>query len=226
MQVHTWWYKALRSACGSRRPLRSLAHKEEYSNKMRIKADIKYVHAFRCKLLGANWRCANAKSSMLQENNPDAACMHEIHTGRKKNGEKDQRCTLLRLEIQANPSRITPANKAALWVLVYVCFGGPGRFLYLRSFWEHSELYKCSKICRLSALVNSVCLLALSRSDRHVLASLLCAGLIALCCAWGRCSTTICPYVHLKKRPTKTTKKMEKNALPLKGGVGKRPAGK
>ena len=33
------------------------------------------------------------------------------------------------------------------------------------------------------ALANSVCLLALSRSDRHVLGLLLCAGLIALCCA-------------------------------------------
>ena len=33
------------------------------------------------------------------------------------------------------------------------------------------------------ALANSVCLLALSRSDRHVLALLLCAGLIARCCA-------------------------------------------
>ena len=31
------------------------------------------------------------------------------------------------------------------------------------------------------ALANSVCLLALSHSDRHVLDLLLCAGLIALC---------------------------------------------
>ena len=33
------------------------------------------------------------------------------------------------------------------------------------------------------ALANSVCLLSLSRSDRHVLVLLLCAGLIALCSA-------------------------------------------
>ena len=33
------------------------------------------------------------------------------------------------------------------------------------------------------ALANSVCLLALPRFDRHVLGLLLCAGLIALCCA-------------------------------------------
>ena len=38
------------------------------------------------------------------------------------------------------------------------------------------------------------CLLtcALSRSDRHVRALLLCAGLIVLCCACGRCSATCC----------------------------------
>ena len=33
------------------------------------------------------------------------------------------------------------------------------------------------------ALANSVCLLAFSRSDRHVLSLLLCTGLIVLCCA-------------------------------------------
>ena len=32
------------------------------------------------------------------------------------------------------------------------------------------------------ALPNSVCLLVLSRSDRHVLGLLLCACVIALCC--------------------------------------------
>ena len=29
-------------------------------------------------VLGANWRLANAKSSMVHKNNPDAACMDEI----------------------------------------------------------------------------------------------------------------------------------------------------
>ena len=33
------------------------------------------------------------------------------------------------------------------------------------------------------ALTNLVCLFALSRNDRHVLALLLCVGLLALCCA-------------------------------------------
>ena len=34
--------------------------------------------------LGANWRLANAKSSMVHENNPDAACMDEIERTEKK----------------------------------------------------------------------------------------------------------------------------------------------
>ena len=41
------------------------------------------------------------------------------------------------------------------------------------------------------ALANSVYLLALSRSDRHVLDLLLCAGLIALCCA-VLCCAVLC----------------------------------
>ena len=41
---------------------------------------------------------------MLRANNPDAACMYEIH---RKDGEKDHCCILSRLEIKANLSRIT-----------------------------------------------------------------------------------------------------------------------
>ena len=29
-------------------------------------------------VLGANWQLANAKCSMVHENNPDAVCMYEI----------------------------------------------------------------------------------------------------------------------------------------------------
>ena len=35
-------------------------------------------------VLGANWRLANAKSSMVHENNPDAACMDEIERTERK----------------------------------------------------------------------------------------------------------------------------------------------
>ena len=33
---------------------------------------------------GENWRLANAKSSMVHENNPDAACMDEIERARRE----------------------------------------------------------------------------------------------------------------------------------------------
>ena len=47
-------------------------------------------------VLGASMRLSNAKSSMVHENNPDAACMDEIERTERKSS------------VQANPSRITP----------------------------------------------------------------------------------------------------------------------
>ena len=73
----------------------TLAHKEEWNGK---------TEAVRrwSNILGANRRLANAKSSMLQEYNPDAACMYEIHTWyNRKDGKKEQRCILLRLDKKA-----------------------------------------------------------------------------------------------------------------------------
>ena len=80
---------ALRSAGGFRRLLRSLTRKSL------IKCDgMKWTE--RSMVLGANWRLANAKSSTVHQNNPDAACMDGIEmTGRKSS-------------LQAN---ITPADK-------------------------------------------------------------------------------------------------------------------
>ena len=34
--------------------------------------------------LGAHWRLANAKSFMVHEKNPDAACMHETERTERK----------------------------------------------------------------------------------------------------------------------------------------------
>ena len=48
--------------------------------------------------LDANWRLGNAKSSSVHENNPGVACVDEI--------EKTER----KCSVQANSSRITPAN--------------------------------------------------------------------------------------------------------------------
>ena len=54
--------------------------------------------------------------------------------------------------------------------------------------------------CWLSALANFVCLSAASRSDRRILVYLLCAGMIALSCVRGRCSTTTFSYIQEKGR--------------------------
>ena len=81
---------------------------------------------------------------MLQDNNPDAACMYDIYIYIRMKGSVGSCCDL----------GSTPI-----------------------------ELYKCPTTCWLAAPASSVCLLALSRSDRHELALLLCAGLTTLCCA-------------------------------------------
>ena len=87
--IHTYYVrvdKALRSAGGFRRPLRATLtpHKKEESNKMRM--NVKRTER-RFMVLGLNCRLANAKNSMVHENNPDAACMDEI---RRKDGENEE----------------------------------------------------------------------------------------------------------------------------------------
>ena len=97
---------------------------------------------------------------MLQENNPDAACMHRINVY-----ERGRRVQYRRIQIgnkqKENPSRIVTSCSRSQ------------HFLPRLADFDFFML----------VLANSVCLLALSRSDRHVRASLLCAWLIALCCA-------------------------------------------
>ena len=102
-------YKALRSAA------RYARSQGRTWNILRMK------RTERSTILGANWRLASAKSSMLQDNNPDAAHMYEIH---RKNGEKEQQCCiLLRSKLKASP---TPAlcieyEYHNSRVLVYFC---------------------------------------------------------------------------------------------------------
>ena len=75
-------------------------------------------------VLGANWRLANAKSSMVHENNPDAACMDEIEmTGREQRTGN------------------TPAK--LLCECLYIFVGRADIDFFVR--FENSKLYKCSK---------------------------------------------------------------------------------
>ena len=77
------------------------------------------------------------------------------------------------------------------------------------------------------AFANPVCLLALSRSDRHVLGFLLRAGLIALCCSVlclrQMFDDSICSYLQPKVH--KHEKKWKKRALLKKRGKKKRRKG-
>ena len=66
-------YKALRVADGSARYARSQG-KNGLERQMYGSTYSRWSN-----ILGANRRLANTKSSMLQENNPDAACMY-VHT--------------------------------------------------------------------------------------------------------------------------------------------------
>ena len=59
----------------------TLAHKEEHTEQNTNEADGE-VHDFRYKLM----TCENPKSPMLQENNPDAACMY-VPNKSKESGE-------------------------------------------------------------------------------------------------------------------------------------------
>ena len=72
-------------------------------------------------VLGANWRLANAKSSMVHENNRDAACMDEMERTERKSS------------VQPDPLRITAAINKLLKVNDCILCR-PGRFRLLRSF--------------------------------------------------------------------------------------------
>ena len=72
----------------------------------------------RSMILGASWRLSNVKSSMLQENNPHAACTHEIHP--KRTERKSSCCILLRSELKGNKS--LAHHTSAVWVLLVVLY--------------------------------------------------------------------------------------------------------
>ena len=103
---------------------------------------------------------------------------------------------LVRLEIKGNPSRITLLCD---WLYVFIGradFEMSVRFDNTTSCVTYDRQYAGSR--------NSACLLALSRSDRHVLALLLCAGgLIALCCAVLAVDARQDARTCKKNRPTK-----------------------
>ena len=132
-------------------------------------------------VLGANWRLACAKSFLLKKNNPDTASIHDSNAY-----EIERRVSYKGKSFTHHQPLVVVAASR------FTFFARPGRVWFLRWFWEHGELQMLDVML---ALANSVCLLALSRPVRHVRASLLCAWLVALCCAvvcCGRCLKTTC----------------------------------
>ena len=123
---------------------------------------------------------------MLQENNPDAAC---IYVWAGNDGETDKCCISYRFEIgnigkyfahhQLLVVKLTPtAVCKRLYTSTLL-----GRADFDFSFSENSDRYILDDML---AFANSLCFLVLSRSDRHVRTSLLCAELIALSYVWLR----------------------------------------
>ena len=110
-------------------------------------------------ILGANWRLANAKSSMLQENNPDAADIHVRERGRR------ERARLHSYLIEIGNKVECFTRTSCLWVLVF--FLGLADIDFFVPSGEQSEPYMLDDIL---ALAKSVCSLALSCCDRHVFA--------------------------------------------------------
>ena len=111
------------------------------------------VHDFRRKL--TTCKCQELHGSRQQS----GYRLHVRNTQKKKDGEKEQCSTLLRSKLKANPLRITPA-------LCERCiFVGRADF----DFFVRFENSACCIHARrhVLALANSVCLLALSHSDRH-----------------------------------------------------------
>ena len=105
-----------------------------------------------------------------------------------KDGEKEQCCILLRLEMKAN-SCITPAKLLCKRLYTFV---GRAEIRFLSSSWEDGELHKCSTTCWLKPTM-SACLrcgvVALCRADCAV-----------LCCACGRFSTTCFTWKRKSKK--------------------------
>ena len=124
------------------------------------------------KFLAANWRLKMPRSLKLQENNP-GRCMHVRTKWR-------QRAALYLIEIGNKSKRF--AHRVC-WIKLLregVYFGRPGRFRFLRSIREHSELYECSTTCWLSP--TAVCLRCRALIGRHLLCCLVqgaCAVLAA-----------------------------------------------
>ena len=124
----------------------------------------------RSMVLGANWRLANAKSSMVHEKNPDA-----VHGRCRKDGDKEQRT-----------GNITPTNLICEWLQWLHIFVGQADFGFFVCF---ENTASCTNARRHTCWLEPT-LSARLRCRALIGAYLLsCScGLTALCCAVLRCA--------------------------------------
>ena len=152
-------YKALRSACGFGRPLRSLPRNNW------TKCECMKVDRQRgpwSEMLSGDLRI-NANSPKIHGNNPDAAwhCMDEVERAERKSS------------VQATSHQLSCS-------FVNAYLRRPGRIRFLRSLWEHSELYKI-----IDMLARANCLLACAPWSVRTCFTACCAG-------WLRCAVLCC----------------------------------
>ena len=126
-----------------------------------------------------------SKSSMLQDNNLAAACMSKIL--RKTELKKSAISHWDWSKGESFAHHASCSYFISSWVFL------SGTFRFLRSLWERRNLYKCSTTCYVWPTL-SACLRCRALVVYTFFATLCRSDCALLCCAWGRCSTTTCPY--------------------------------
>ena len=121
--------------------------------------------------LGANWRLARIQELHAQGKQPG----RRMHIRNTSKGRRE-RAVLYLIEVGSKGECF--AHNTSFSCFVSGCIFLPGRFRYLR----FDDATNCINTRR-HASSRQLYLLALSHSGRHILALLLCAGLIAPCCA-------------------------------------------
>ena len=140
-----------------------------------------------CSILGAAWGLAAINSSMLQENNLDAACMYQTFMCERTEWDSsavshwDWKQRQLLCASRAKTSCGEALTSCLQQVIAYFLRRADSTFFRL----ENTTSGRCSMACWLSATLS-----AFLRWAARKVRALLCTGLIALSCACGTYSTT------------------------------------
>ena len=161
-----------------------------------------------------------AKGSMLEENNPDAACLYERISYHRRTERKKSGVISICVDVGNK-------QKAALWLVIpgACIFVGRGDFGFFVRFESTASCINARRragprrFCRLPA-----CWRCRALVGTYLLFAAFCGTDCAVpCCACGRCIYT-CSYIRQKAHQNP---KMKKKALLLKmDEKGKKPAGK